>query len=149
MVITKQSLLKEVAERAHQLLSAGRALGHRVKVSRREREVLEGVLQSLANKEIASRLNVSERTVKFHVSSLLAKFGVTDRFALSREASLSSMPPGASGEITSDKLFGYAIGPSEANDKKSAAANTSSRAADKSRARGRVFPIFPNQRFAT
>jgi DNA-binding NarL/FixJ family response regulator len=57
-----------------------------VKVSRREQEVLDCILQGCANKEIASRLNVAERTVKFHVSSLLAKFGVTDRVALSREA---------------------------------------------------------------
>ena len=53
----------------------------------REQEVLDGVLQSLASKEIASKLNVSARTVKFHVSSLLAKFGVTNRITLRREVS--------------------------------------------------------------
>ena len=74
-----------VAERAQQLLAAGRALGAGVKVSRREQEVLDAILQHRTNKEIAKKLNVSERTVKFHVSSLLAKFGVTDRVALSRE----------------------------------------------------------------
>jgi DNA-binding NarL/FixJ family response regulator len=41
--------------------------------------VLEGLLENLANKEIASRLNISERTVKFHVSNLLAKFNVRRR----------------------------------------------------------------------
>jgi DNA-binding NarL/FixJ family response regulator len=53
----------------------------------REQEVLDGVLQSLASKEIASKLNVAVRTVKFHVSSLLAKFGVTNRITLGREVS--------------------------------------------------------------
>ena len=53
----------------------------------REQEVLDGVLQSLASKEIASKLNVSVRTVKFHVYSLQAKFGVTNRITLSREVS--------------------------------------------------------------
>ena len=53
----------------------------------REQEVLDGVHRSLASKEIASKLNVSVRTVKFHVSSLLAKFGVTNRITLSREVS--------------------------------------------------------------
>jgi len=48
-------------------------------VSSREREVLEGLLDNLSNKEIASKLNISERTVKFHVSNLLSKFGVQRR----------------------------------------------------------------------
>jgi DNA-binding NarL/FixJ family response regulator len=48
-------------------------------LSRREQEVLEALLENLANKEIAHRLHISERTVKFHVSNLLAKFGVRRR----------------------------------------------------------------------
>jgi DNA-binding NarL/FixJ family response regulator len=48
-------------------------------LSPREQEVLETLLENLANKEIASKLNISERTVKFHVSNLLSKFGVRRR----------------------------------------------------------------------
>jgi DNA-binding NarL/FixJ family response regulator len=48
-------------------------------LSRREQEVLAGLLENLANKEVAERLHISERTVKFHVSNLLAKFGVRRR----------------------------------------------------------------------
>jgi DNA-binding NarL/FixJ family response regulator len=48
-------------------------------LSRREQEVLSSLLENLANKEVATRLNISERTVKFHVSNLLAKFGVRRR----------------------------------------------------------------------
>lgn len=48
-------------------------------LSRREREVLESLLQNLSNKEIASKLNISERTVKFHVSNLLEKHNVRRR----------------------------------------------------------------------
>ncbi len=48
-------------------------------LSRREQEVLDALLENLANKEIANRLNISERTVKFHVSNLLSKFGVRRR----------------------------------------------------------------------
>jgi DNA-binding NarL/FixJ family response regulator len=51
----------------------------KVDVSRREREIIEGLLMNLSNKEIASRLNISERTVKFHVSNLLVKFNVQRR----------------------------------------------------------------------
>jgi DNA-binding NarL/FixJ family response regulator len=48
-------------------------------LSRREQETLEALLENLSNKEIGSRLNISERTVKFHVSNLLSKFGVRRR----------------------------------------------------------------------
>jgi DNA-binding NarL/FixJ family response regulator len=48
-------------------------------LSRREQEVLNLLLGNLANKELADRLHVTERTVKFHVSNLLAKFGVRRR----------------------------------------------------------------------
>jgi len=48
-------------------------------ITQREREVLDALLENRANKEIADRLNISERTVKFHVSSLLEKFSVRRR----------------------------------------------------------------------
>jgi len=48
-------------------------------ISRREHEIMEGLLLNLTNKEIANRLNISERTVKFHVSNLLVKFNVQRR----------------------------------------------------------------------
>lgn len=59
----------------------------------REREVLALVLENLSNKEIASRLHISERTVKFHVSNLLAKFHSKSRGDLILQC-LSSDPPG-------------------------------------------------------
>ncbi len=48
-------------------------------ITGREREVLETLLENLSNKEIADRLHISERTVKFHVSNLLAKFQLKHR----------------------------------------------------------------------
>ncbi|HVB85127.1 MAG TPA: response regulator transcription factor [Candidatus Dormibacteraeota bacterium] len=48
-------------------------------LSQREQEVLTGLLENLANKELAQKMKISERTVKFHVSNLLAKFGVRRR----------------------------------------------------------------------
>ena len=45
----------------------------------REREVLELLSRGLPNKLIARRLQISEHTVKFHVSSIYAKLGATSR----------------------------------------------------------------------
>lgn len=45
----------------------------------RERAVLEHVAHGLGNKQIAARLGISERTVKFHVSSVFTKLGVGNR----------------------------------------------------------------------
>ena len=53
--------------------------GRPTSLSRREQDVLDALLQNLSNKEIASRLDIAERTVKFHVSNLLAKFHVQRR----------------------------------------------------------------------
>jgi DNA-binding NarL/FixJ family response regulator len=102
LVVPRASLLDPVGRRAQELLDAGRAIGSEVRLSPREREVLEGVLRNLSNKEIGARLNVSERTIKYHVSALLAKFRVRDRVSLMREATsgLRTLTLGTSEEPT-------------------------------------------------
>jgi DNA-binding NarL/FixJ family response regulator len=45
----------------------------------REREVLELVSEGLSNKLIARRLQISEHTVKFHISSISSKLGASSR----------------------------------------------------------------------
>jgi DNA-binding NarL/FixJ family response regulator len=45
----------------------------------RERQVLQLLMRGLANKEISSALEISERTVKFHVSNILIKLQLEDR----------------------------------------------------------------------
>jgi DNA-binding CsgD family transcriptional regulator len=72
--------IQAVDRMANNLLGELRSQKH--DLSRREMQVLNMVCENLANKEIAARMNVSERTVKFHVSALLAKYGVRNRVAL-------------------------------------------------------------------
>ena len=61
----------------------------------RELEVLLLISEGLHNSEIAGRLFVTERTVKFHVSSILAKLGAdnrTEAVALATRRGLIQMP---------------------------------------------------------
>lgn len=48
-------------------------------LTERELEVLHLLAQGMPNKEIASHLIISERTAKFHVSSIMSKLGATNR----------------------------------------------------------------------
>jgi DNA-binding NarL/FixJ family response regulator len=45
----------------------------------REQSVLEHLARGLGNKQIAAQLGISERTVKFHVSSVFTKLGAANR----------------------------------------------------------------------
>ncbi len=48
-------------------------------LTERETQVLQLVAEGLANKQIAISLGISEHTVKFHVSAIIAKLGATSR----------------------------------------------------------------------
>jgi DNA-binding NarL/FixJ family response regulator len=48
-------------------------------LTERESEVLQLLAQGLANKQIGVQLEISEHTVKFHVSSIYAKLGASNR----------------------------------------------------------------------
>ena len=100
-LLTYQQAPRELARAAHQVeagmywvprelltrfvesilpeLRGCKSLDSEVNISRREGEVLDLLLDNLSNKEIASKLFISERTVKFHVSNLLSNFGVQRR----------------------------------------------------------------------
>ena len=65
---------------ARELLGARRtANASAVELTPRETEVLGLVRQGLANKQIARRLGISERTVKAHLTSTFQRIGVMDR----------------------------------------------------------------------
>ncbi|MDQ1626027.1 MAG: hypothetical protein QOJ49_1525 [Actinomycetota bacterium] len=64
---------------ARVLLDARRAARPDATLSPREQEVLDLVGEGLANKQIARRLGITERTVKAHLTSVFQAIGVTDR----------------------------------------------------------------------
>ena len=52
----------------------------------RERDVLDLIASGLTNREIAARLGISDHTVKFHISTIYGKLGVSTRTAAVRAA---------------------------------------------------------------
>jgi DNA-binding CsgD family transcriptional regulator len=52
------------------------------RMTRRETDILRRVINGLKNGEIAEDLEVSEQTIKDHLSNIYAKFGVKNRFSL-------------------------------------------------------------------
>ncbi len=59
--------------------SGARHLPPQEPLTERELEVLNLLAQGMPNKEIAAHLVISERTAKFHVSSIMGKLGATNR----------------------------------------------------------------------
>ena len=64
---------------AHELISERTESRSEIELSARETEVLALVAEGLPNKLIARRLEISEKTVKAHLTSVFAQIGVTDR----------------------------------------------------------------------
>jgi DNA-binding CsgD family transcriptional regulator len=85
-VPAERTIIERIKKHADELLHLGRTLSCSVDLSPREGEVLKELLHHRLNKEIADRLRISVRTVKFHVSSLLTKFGVGSRWDLIQKA---------------------------------------------------------------
>jgi DNA-binding NarL/FixJ family response regulator len=52
---------------------------HLIPLSPRETEILQSVTRGMSNKEIASKLGISQQTVKNHMTSILRKLNVEDR----------------------------------------------------------------------
>lgn len=87
LVPAEKPLVERLAARAKDLLEEGRSVANPASLSPRQKEILHSVVCNRANKEIASKLNITVRTVKFHISSLLSKFGAENRSELARKAS--------------------------------------------------------------
>ena len=60
-------------------LDRSRDAGPIERMTARELQVLELLVDGLSNKAIAAHLGVSDETVKFHLSSILGKLGASNR----------------------------------------------------------------------
>jgi DNA-binding CsgD family transcriptional regulator len=92
LVPADTNLAQRVSARANELLKEGRAISSPPILSARQKEILHSVLCNRANKEIASKLNITVRTVKFHISTLLEKFDAGNRSELAQRASVLLRP---------------------------------------------------------
>ena len=52
------------------------------RITDREKDVLTFILKGKLNKEIACILNLTQRTVEYHITNIYRKFGINDRFRL-------------------------------------------------------------------
>jgi DNA-binding CsgD family transcriptional regulator len=98
MVPAGKNLLDGLRQRARKLMHACPLIEASFQLTSRQQQVLGGIHQGLSNKAIGMKLNLSERTVKFHISALLVKFNVAGRMGLMRKAnellSAVEVPPG-------------------------------------------------------
>ena len=84
-VAAGEDLLGRLEKHAEKLIQLCQMSQSPILLTRRQREVLHEVLQISSNKDIAEKVHISVRTVKFHISALLAKFGVASRMELMRK----------------------------------------------------------------
>jgi DNA-binding CsgD family transcriptional regulator len=102
MIAVGEDLVDGLVGRASTLIHTCSAPAPSSSLTRRQQEVLEAVISGLSNKEIGTKLNLSERTIKFHVSTLLQKFEVRCRLNLIlRASSLSGSPSNFPGNAAS------------------------------------------------
>ena len=87
LMVRAQYADREAVAAAHRELSAEErrvAFAGRYGLTRREEEISVFLSEGLSNGEIAETLQLSENTVRFHVSNILKKTGMKDRNEVSR-----------------------------------------------------------------
>ena len=63
-------------------------------LTRQQSKIIEAIISGSSNKDIAKDLSISERTVKYHLTRIFAKFGVTNRMELARYSIKNKVLPG-------------------------------------------------------
>ena len=78
------TLLSHIAEQA--VIRQTPALADAVRMTKREREVIDLIAQGLSNKEIAKQLHLATYTVKSHVHNILEKLALHSRLQIAAHA---------------------------------------------------------------
>lgn len=76
--VIASKLLRHMGQRQDMHISLAQQPSYET-LTERELEVLKLLAQGMPNKEIAAHLVISERTAKFHISSIMGKLGATNR----------------------------------------------------------------------
>ena len=80
LILLDPELTKELASQTRTVTSTPENTADRLEeLTPREVEVLRLMAEGFGNKQIAARLGISDHTVKFHISSILAKLSVSSR----------------------------------------------------------------------
>lgn len=104
-----ESEVIQLKERIKLLLADDQSIGNKITInaatvegiidnplSKREKEVLELIVEGYVNKEMANKLFVSENTIKKHICSIYTKLEVNNRAAVSKKAiEMGLLPPNA------------------------------------------------------
>lgn len=77
-----RSIMQQLCARFGRQQPTADAPDWRARLSEREQQVVTALREGRANKDIARLLEISERTVKAHLTSVFQKFGVEDRLQL-------------------------------------------------------------------
>src|SRR5215469_1022560 len=79
LVLLDPEITKELASQTRTVTTSENAAHSLEELTAREVEVLRLMAEGFGNKQIAARLGISDHTVKFHISSILAKLNVSSR----------------------------------------------------------------------
>jgi DNA-binding NarL/FixJ family response regulator len=79
LAVFDRSFVSRLVPTAPATAAATAIEGEKEELTPREQEVLALLAEGLSNKEIASRLDISDHTAKFHVNSILQKMGAQKR----------------------------------------------------------------------
>lgn len=91
--VPRKIILKLIQElTARESAHEGKADKQLRPLTRREREIVNLITTGARNKEIASRLSITERTVKAYLTSIFRKVGVSDRLRLAIYALKVELP---------------------------------------------------------